>query len=38
VFVVHGEEDSACEFAETLRAKTGWNVSVPEYNEEMVLN
>jgi len=38
VFVVHGEEDSAQEFAKTLVNKTGWNVSVPQYKDEVVLN
>ena len=29
-FVVHGEESTALEFADTLRAQYGWDVTVPE--------
>ena len=32
-FVVHGEENTALEFGETLRAQFGWNVTVPELGE-----
>jgi len=38
VFVVHGESESADSFAEFLRQKTGWNVSVPDYGSEAILS
>ena len=38
VFVVHGEQSSALAFGEFLRAKTGWNVTVPAYEDEAVLD
>jgi len=37
VFVVHGESESAEQFGEFLRYKTGWDVSVPEYRAEVFL-
>ena len=37
VFVVHGEAEAALTFGEFLRDKTGWNVSVPEYESEVIL-
>ncbi len=37
VFVVHGEAESAKAFGEHLRGKTGWNVMVPAYKEEVIL-
>jgi len=37
VFVVHGESEAAGHFAGFLREKTGWNVSVPQYRDEVVL-
>jgi len=37
VFVVHGEYKSAQQFGKFLRNKTGWNVSVPEYGTEVLL-
>jgi metallo-beta-lactamase family protein len=37
VFVVHGENKVAQRFGEFLREKTGWNISVPEYREEALL-
>ena len=37
VFVVHGEYESAQQFGKFLRNKTGWNVSVPEYGTEVLL-
>jgi len=37
VFVVHGEYESAQQFGKFLRNKTGWNVSVPEYGAEVLL-
>jgi metallo-beta-lactamase family protein len=38
VFVVHGESESSLEFGDYVREKTGWDVSVPAYEEEVVLN
>jgi metallo-beta-lactamase family protein len=38
IFVVHGEPKSAQHFADTVRAQTGWKVSVPAYQEEAVLD
>jgi len=38
LFVVHGEAQSAQHFAEFIREKTGWNVEVPDYQEEVVLS
>lgn len=38
VFVVHGESESANEFGSYLREKTGWQVSVPAYQDEAVLD
>jgi len=37
VFVVHGESESAKAFGDYVRKQTGWNVSVPEYQDEVVL-
>ena len=37
VFVVHGERESARQFGKFLSNKTGWNVSVPEYGTEVLL-
>ncbi|MFH1007916.1 MAG: MBL fold metallo-hydrolase RNA specificity domain-containing protein [Candidatus Latescibacterota bacterium] len=37
VFVTHGEPDVAARFAYFLREKTGWEISVPAYQEETVL-
>lgn len=37
VFVVHGEKDVAKVFANHVRENTGWAVTVPAYNEEIVL-
>ncbi|TDE37563.1 MBL fold metallo-hydrolase RNA specificity domain-containing protein [Antarcticimicrobium sediminis] len=36
-FVVHGEADTALEFAEKLRADKGWTVSVPELGSKVDL-
>jgi metallo-beta-lactamase family protein len=36
-FVVHGELKSSESFAETVRSKFGWNVTVPEYKETIEL-
>ncbi|NJN26385.1 MAG: MBL fold metallo-hydrolase [Cyclobacteriaceae bacterium] len=36
-FIVHGEPKSAENFADTIREKMGWNVTVPQYLETMEL-
>lgn len=38
VFVVHGETKSANEFGDFLREKTGWQVVVPAYQDEIFLD
>jgi metallo-beta-lactamase family protein len=38
VFVVHGEPQSAKSFGDYIRQKTGWDVAVPEYQDEFILN
>ena len=38
LFVVHGEPESAHNFAEYLAQKTGWEVAVPAYQDEVTLN
>ena len=38
IFVTHGEADTAQSFADFLRERTGWKVSVPEYQDEVVLD
>jgi metallo-beta-lactamase family protein len=38
VFVVHGEPESTEHFADYIRQKTGWDVSVPGYQDEIVLD
>jgi len=38
VFVVHGESESASHFADFIAEKTGWQVSVPAYQDQVVLN
>ncbi|MHC4744600.1 MAG: MBL fold metallo-hydrolase RNA specificity domain-containing protein [Planctomycetota bacterium] len=38
VFVVHGEEESAMQFGEYLREQTGWDVEVPAYQDEFILD
>jgi metallo-beta-lactamase family protein len=37
VFVVHGEEDSARSFAEFVTEQTGWQISIPDYGDEVIL-
>ena len=37
VFVVHGEAESANHFAEALRKSKGWNATVPQYQDQLVL-
>jgi len=38
VFVVHGESESANKFGEYIREKTGWEVVVPAYQDEAILD
>jgi len=38
VFVVHGEENSAKNFAKYVHEQTGWDVVVPQYQQEVVLD
>jgi metallo-beta-lactamase family protein len=38
VFIVHGETKSAHAFGEYIREKTGWQVVVPAYQDEIVLD
>ena len=38
LFVVHGESESARSFGDYVREKTGWEVTVPAYQDEIVLD
>ncbi len=38
IFIVHGETKSAHQFADYIREKTGWQVVVPAYQDEIVLD
>jgi len=38
LFIVHGEAESANKFGEYIREKTGWDVTVPAYQDEVVLD
>jgi len=38
IFIVHGETESARSFGNFVRKQTGWNVTVPEYQDEIVLD
>lgn len=38
VFVTHGEAEAASQFAQFLREKTGWGISVPEFGAAAVLS
>ena len=38
LFVVHGEAESANKFGDYIREKTGWQVAVPAYQDEVVLD
>jgi len=38
VFVVHGEPESANSFGDYVRGKTGWQVTVPNYQDEIILD
>jgi len=37
LFVTHGETEAAQSFAKHLREKIGWNVSVPEFKQKVIL-
>jgi len=37
LFVTHGESNVTKKFAEFLKGKTGWDISVPEYLDQVVL-
>jgi metallo-beta-lactamase family protein len=38
LFVTHGEPEAANHFADLLRDRTGWKISVPEYEKEVLLD
>lgn len=38
VFVIHGETKSAKSFGQFAKEQTGWNISVPEYQDQVVLD
>jgi len=38
LFIVHGESETAWQFADFLRERTGWEISVPAYRDEVVLD
>lgn len=38
LFIVHGEADSAKHFAQFVRERTGWEVAVPAYQDQAILN
>ncbi len=38
VFVVHGESESAKHFGDYIKEQTGWEVTVPAYQDEVVVN
>jgi metallo-beta-lactamase family protein len=38
IFVIHGEPQSANNFGNYVRKKTGWNVTVPGYQDQIILN
>jgi metallo-beta-lactamase family protein len=38
VFVVHGEAKSARSFGDYIREQTGWQVTVPAYRDQIVLD
>ena len=38
IFLVHGEPESAQAFSSFLTEKTGWKVTIPEYEQEVVLD
>lgn len=38
LFVVHGESETAWHFADLLKERTGWEISVPNYRDEIILD
>jgi metallo-beta-lactamase family protein len=38
LFITHGEPDTAQHFANLVKERTGWDVSVPDYKDEVILN
>ena len=38
LFVVHGESETASQFADFVRERTGWEISVPRYRDEIILD
>jgi metallo-beta-lactamase family protein len=38
LFIVHGEAEASFQFAEYLRERTGWEISVPEYQDTVILD
>ena len=38
LFVVHGEDESAKSFGDFVEKQTGWDVTVPAYQDEITLN
>jgi metallo-beta-lactamase family protein len=38
LFVIHGEAESAQSFGRYVHEKTGWDVAVPDYREEVILD
>ena len=38
LFVVHGESETASQFADFVRERTGWDISVPRYRDEAILD
>jgi metallo-beta-lactamase family protein len=38
VFVIHGEKEAADSFADYVRDKKGWDVTVPAYREEIIID
>jgi metallo-beta-lactamase family protein len=38
LFIVHGETESAKSFGEFVKEKTGWDVLVPEFRDEVILD
>lgn len=38
IFITHGEVEAANAFADHLKEKKGWNLSVPTYREEVILD
>jgi metallo-beta-lactamase family protein len=38
LFIVHGESEGAHNFADYIKEKTGWEVAVPAYQDEVVLD